>query len=63
MPQAAKELEVSAARVRQAVLDGSLKHVVMFGRKFIPKTALDEYLARSRPTGQKTFGRPRKPAA
>jgi excisionase family DNA binding protein len=56
----AKELGVADASVRQAVLRGSLAHVVMYGRKLIPRAALEDYIARTRPGGVRRTGRPPK---
>lgn len=60
MKQAAEQLGVVDSRIRQAVIDGSLPHVVLFGRKLIPRDALRDYEARTQPQGRKKIGRPRK---
>lgn len=61
MAAAAIELGVSEARVRKAVADEVLPHVVMFARKLVRRADLDEYRSRTQPDGSPKCGRPRKP--
>ena len=60
IPEAAAILGINNATVRQAVLQGRLSHVRRFGRKLIPRTALEEYRARTQPPTGKARGRPKK---
>jgi len=61
--EAARELSVTDAAVRGAILKGRLNAVVMLGRKVVPRSDLAAYQARTRPDGVKPVGRPRRKAA
>ena len=58
--EAATELQVSDAAIRAAILEGRLPHVEKYGRKLISRADLDAYRQRTRPSGEKPKGRPRK---
>ena len=64
MQEAAQRLGVVNSRIRQAVLDGSLPHVVLFTKKLIRVEDLEDYRRRVRgEDGEKKIGRPRKKQA
>lgn len=58
--EAARELSVTDAAVRSAILKGRLNAAVMLGRKVVPRADLAAYQARTRPDGVKPIGRPRR---
>ncbi|MGI4791657.1 MAG: helix-turn-helix domain-containing protein [Janthinobacterium lividum] len=60
MNEAAAELGLAPATVRQAVLAGRLPHVVRFEKRLIARKALEEYRSRTQSEGQKRAGRPPK---
>jgi hypothetical protein len=60
MREVAAILGVAEGTVRGAVLRGRLEYVVKYQRKLIPRAALDDYIRRTRPNGQKPRGRPKK---
>lgn len=60
MNEAAQELGLSPATVRQAVLAGRIDHVVRYEKRLITRQALEEYRARTQPQGEKRAGRPPK---
>ena len=58
--QAARELSVTDAAVRGAILKNRLKSVLLYGRKLIPRSELSAYKHRTQPDGVKPTGRPRR---
>jgi len=58
--EAARDLGVTDAAVRAAILKGRLDAVALFGRKLVPRNALASYKSRTQPDGVKPVGRPRK---
>lgn len=61
VPQVAIELNVSPPTVYIAMREGRLPFVTKYGKRLISRTALAEYKARTRPTGEKPTGRPKPP--
>ncbi len=57
---AARELDVTDGAVRLAILKGRLQSTMKYGRKLIMRADIEEYKRRTRPTGEKPRGRPRK---
>lgn len=58
--QAARELDVTDAAIRGAILKKRLNSVVLYGRKLISRGELSAYRSRTRPDGVKPVGRPRR---
>ena len=58
--QAAVELGGSPSSVYAAIAEGRLPTVTFIGKKAIRRVDLEEYRARTRPTGEKPKGRPKK---
>jgi len=61
VPEVAKRLTVSAPTVYIAMREGRLPYVTKYGKRLIAPASVDEYLARTRPTGEKPRGRPKPP--
>ena len=61
--QAAQELGVHVGTVHKAFQENRLPFVALYGRKLISRAALDAYKQRTRPSGEKPRGRPRKQTA
>lgn len=61
VPQVAALLTVSPPTVYIALREGRLPFVTKYGKRLISRTALAEYRARTRPTGEKPRGRPKTP--
>jgi excisionase family DNA binding protein len=60
MNEAAQELGLSPATVRQAVLAGRLPHVIRYEKRLISREALENYRTRTQPNGLPKPGRPPK---
>lgn len=58
--EAALRIGVSESAIRNAMLQGRLPFVAMFGRKLIEQEALSTYQRRTQPGGAKARGRPPK---
>lgn len=60
--EAAKELGITESAIRNATLKGRLPFARLFGRKLIRRNDLNDYVRRTRPSGQRSNGRPRRTA-
>lgn len=58
--EAAAELGVHVGTVHNAFQQSRLPFVAMYGRKLINRADLEAYKQRTRPSGEKPKGRPRK---
>ncbi len=57
--EAAESLGVHDQSIRQAIWQGRLASVRMYGRVLVPRKDLEAYRARTRPDGVKPRGRPK----
>lgn len=60
-PEVCGELGISRGAVHNAMTEGRLPFIVMYGRKLISRADLDTYKRRTRPNGEKPRGRPKNP--
>lgn len=59
VPEAAKEADVTPNALYNAMREGRLKHTEKYGKRLIPRPALEDYKTRTAGVG-KTGGKPRK---
>lgn len=58
--EAAQMLGVGVCAIYIAIREDRLPFTVKYGRKLVSRQAIEDYRARTRPTGEKPRGRPKK---
>lgn len=58
IPETAQALGLAVSSIHDALYQGRLAFVKMYGRKLITRAEVENYRARTQPTGSKRRGRP-----